>query len=194
MAMTDIREVFPSGWSEVADRIREFREKLWGRIPSIPAMDISNLEVPEDILTPIREKNRRRVRDEIDYQEFSSAESPFSKHVFFDDQLLEVIESIQHKYQPHEYVRQLVVMIQKFLNESAALRTGTVQRRINRSNAEKCMSEIRDALSQTNDEDEKRTLELLLMDLTHGGEEPWLDFLEPGLRGFVDEVVAGQHE
>jgi len=192
MALVSINKVFPNGWDEIAANIKTLREGLFGTIPEIPAIDISDLEVPGEILEAIRDKNRRRIREEIPLEEFVGENSPFRTDAFFDDQLFEVISSISYKYQPEELIRQHVAMIDKFLNESAAFVGGNLQDRIDDRNASVIVSTIKTALDLSHDPDERQTLELLLVDLTYGGEESWVAALQPALKAFVQDVVARQ--
>lgn len=192
--MKNINEVFPNGWPEIVQRTKAMRERLFGVVPDIPAVELADLDVPDDVLKTIRQKNRRRVRDEIPLDEFVGEASPFRTDEYFDDQLLEVIFSIASRYEPQELIGQYVWMIQKFLNESAALRSGSLAGRITRRNANSCIDVIKKGLDESTDPDEKQTLELLLTDLTNGGEENWVSFLEPELRGLVQQTVAKQLE
>jgi len=192
MSLTKINILFPHAWNEIAEKVREMRDKVFAEIPSISAIDISDLNIPEDVLKEIQDKNRKLIRNEIPTKEIMAKDSPYVTDAFFDDQLLEVICRIHFKYKAEEFVEQLVRMIQKFLNESAALRGGILQERINNTNANKCISVIREALIQAKDDDERNTLELLVMDLTYGGEESWIEFLNPDLKSFVNEIVVQQ--
>jgi hypothetical protein len=192
MALVSINELFPGEWSQVQAGVAKMREGLWGTIPSVPAFDISGLEVPREMLLAIREKNRRRIRDQISDEEMLAEDSPFRTDSFIDDQLVEVMSSIQDRYRPEDFVAQHVLLIQRFLNVSAAFRTGVVQERIDRSNADQSIAPIQRALASTTDADERHILELLVMDLTYGGEEPWVSVLGPTPKQFVDEVVARQ--
>ena len=184
--------MFPNGWEEISANVKKWRDDLFGKRPPVPAFDISDLVVPPEILQRIHEKNRSRIRDEVSIKEMVAEDSPFRIDTFIDDQLLEVITSMQHRYSAEDFIQQLVYLIRKFLNESAAFRTGMIQQRIMRENADKCVSVIKDAHSSAQDTDERAVLELLLMDLTYGGQEPWVAFLGPDSRRFVDWIVARQ--
>jgi hypothetical protein len=192
MALTSISSLYPGGWDQLAAEVQAMRAKLFGVVPAIPAVDVSDLKVPEEVLQSIRDKNRKRVREEIPLAEFVAEDSPFRTGAFFDDQLLEIIFSIQHKYKAEEFVEQMVRMIEIFLNESAAFRCGVVQNRIGPTNASACVSGIEAALKRSADPDETKLLELLLTDLTYGGEEPWVAFLQPAQKTLVEQVVARQ--
>lgn len=192
MALTSINTAISGGWRRIASTVQGMKEDLFGKEPNLPAVDITDLEIPADALTAIREKNRKRVREELSLEEVTGPDSVFVKGTFFDDQLLEVLFSIQDKYQPEEFIAQLVQLIMKFLNESAAFRTGALLKRVGRANANQCVSVIKQAWDKATDPEEKQLLELLVTDFSYGGQEPWVVHLQPELKEFVQQAVARQ--
>ncbi len=192
MALPSITKFLRGDWPQIAARIQAMRDELFGVTPDLPAVDLSDLRVPPEVLTPILEKNRARVRGQLSREEITGHDSPFVNDAFFDDQLLEVLDSIQDKYQPEEFVGQLVQLITKFLTEGAAFRTGALQDRIGPRNANQCVTPIKQAWERTTDPDVKQVLDLLVTDLTYGGEEPWVASLDPALKEFVRQAVARQ--
>ncbi len=192
MALPSIHQVLKGDWPEVAARIQAMRDDLFGVTPDLPAVDLADLRVPPEVLAAVLQKNRPRVRGELSREEITGHDSPFANDTFVDDQLVEILYSLQDKYQPDEFISQLVHLITKFLNEDAAFRTGALQGRIGPRNANQVVAPIRQAWEQATDPDVKRLLDLLATDLTYGGEEPWVASLEPALREFVRQAVARQ--
>ena len=189
MTLIPIEELFPGGWDVIATRVEALRRNLWGTPPDIPAVSIATLPIPDATVAKIRAKNLPRVRDELTIEEMNADTSPFRTHAYFDDQMLEVICAISDKYEPHEFIDQLVILVRLFLNESAALRGGYVGDRVTESCANRCIWSIRDAVGTAVDPYERRTLLLLAVDFTSGGEEPWVRFLSPEMKEFVAAVT-----
>jgi len=162
--------------------VNEMHSNLYGVLPEIPALDFSGLHVPLNDLAPILEKNRAAIRDEVSFKDYTDKDSPYRTHKFFDDQLLEVLFSIESRYTPSEFIAQLVWLIHQFLSEPAAFRASIVQDRIDVNEGEKSVSTILFALDQARDPDEKETLRMLLMELTEGGQEPWMEEVSEELR------------
>ena len=190
--MKRIRDVFPGSWQELSAGIKEQRERLFGELPSIDAVDISDIDVPTDVLHDIRMKNLRRVRDEIGVDDLTAQGSPYRTDAFFDDQLLEVMAANARKYHPLDFIRQIVRFIEIFLNESAAFRTGLILARLKDEDANQAVDIVRKAIESAPDDDTRSTLELLLLDLTNGGEEPWIAALSPQQRAFLSSVIERQ--
>lgn len=190
MSMKGIHEVFPNGWDDASKAVRHMHELLYGVVPEIPAVDFSQLAVPGNVVEVIRAKNRPAVRDEISVQEYTAPESPFRTQAFFDDQLVEVLFAIHRRYSPSSFVSQLVWLVSVFLNESAALRASVVQDRIRGDEARRCVDTVLASIRRADDPDQRATLELLLMELTDGGTERWVNDLNSELRLAIDEIAS----
>jgi hypothetical protein len=182
-------EVFSGGWTEQEHRIEELRAALFAKPPAISPFDLRGLAVPSNILEVIREKNRKRIRNETRIEELVAEDSPFRVDKYVDDQLMELAFSIVDKYRAEDFVKVMTQLVQVFLNESAALRVSVVSDRVDRENAESAFSYVRKAIEAAKDEDERSTLELLLLDLTGGSEESWVNWLDPDSRRFLQQIV-----
>ena len=190
MTLIPIEELFPGGWDVIATRVEALRRNLWGTPPDIPAVSIATLPIPDATVAKIRAKNLPRVRDELTIEEMNADTSPFrGRHAYFDDQMLEVICAISDKYEPHEFIDQLVILVRLFLNESAALRGGYVGDRVTESCANRCIWSIRDAVGTAVDPYERRTLLLLAVNSHRGEKSRGYRYLSPEMKEFVAAVT-----
>jgi hypothetical protein len=189
-----IGKVLPTSFADLSAAVSRMRAELFGRIPELVPIDITDLSVPDDVLADIRTKNLRRVRDEVSLEDMTAEGSPYRTDEYFDDQFLEVLASIEDKYAPVDFVRQMVRMIEIFLNESAAFRAALVVSRVTETDAGEVARLLRSAIEGAGDDDTRRTLQLLLVDLSNGGDEPWVSWLpEPEqawLRSIVEDYAA----
>jgi hypothetical protein len=182
-----LTELYPGGWDEIAQKIQTHRDGLWGTQPDVPAVDLSGLVPPRELLETIREKNGKRVRDEITAAELTAQAE------LFDEQLVEVIDSIESKYEAEDFIAQLVWLVHMFWSESAALRGGHIEERLGKSNADGVVGLVKHAFDSATSTEEKLLLDLLIMDMTNGGDSDWIAHLGPEPRNFVDDVLARQN-
>jgi hypothetical protein len=187
--MKPIHQVFPGSWADMASAIKGLREQLYGEDPPIDPVDISDIAVPERLLSEIKEKNLRCVRDNISLEELTAEDSPYRTDAFFDDQLLEVLGAIANKYHPIAFILQLIRFVEIFLNLNAAFQGGLVDSRIKDDDADRVTALIREAAERAKDEDTKRVLQLLLVDVTNGGDAPWTQALSPNEREYLEAAM-----
>jgi hypothetical protein len=170
--------------------VKGLRQQLYGEDPPIDSVDISDIAVPETLLREIREKNLRCVRDNISLEELTAEDSPYRTDAFFDDQLLEVLGAIANKYHPVDFILQLIRFIEIFLNLNAAFQGGLVDSRIKDDDADRVAAMIREAAENAKDEDTKRVLQLLLVDVANGGDSPWAQALSPKEREYLAVAMS----
>jgi hypothetical protein len=192
MKLVKLTELYPGGWDDIARNVKKHREGLWGVQPDIPPVDLAGVQPPPELLQAILAKNRKRVRNEITTAEMTADGSPYQTDEFFDDQLVEVIDSIEHKYRAEDFIAQLIWLVRTFGNESAALRGGRVEERLGPANADAAVGLVKDAFAAAKSKEEKLLLDLLAMDMSDGGEAEWIAYLGPEPREFLDEVLARQ--
>jgi len=192
MKLVKLTELYPGGWDDIAKNIKKHFEGLYGIKPDIPPVDLAGVQPPPELLKAILAKNGKRVRNEITTAEMTADDSPFQTGEFFDDQLFEVIDSIEHKYRAEDLIAQLIWMIRMFWNEDAALRGCRVEERLGPTNADKTVGLVKDAFAAAKSKEEKLLLDLLAMDMSNGGEAEWAAQLGPESRKFLDYVLARQ--
>ena len=179
-----------------------------------PAVDISEIDVPAEVRQQLRIDNLKKLRTDplealpplqllerptnLDNNAFGghpinhipAVLDEWLLEATFDEQLLELIDICSEKYQPDEFISQLVQIIVQFLNKAACFRTGAIATSLDVAHANRCISVIKLAWEKSLDADERDLLGLLLCDLTNGGDERWFHQLPNETKGFCLELMS----
>jgi len=180
---------FPSDWESTKSSVADLRSRLFGEVPDIDAIDISGIGVPPPELSAMIVKNVRKLRNQVSLDEMVSSGSPYRTVAFFDDQLLDIVESISDKYDPIEYICQMIKFIEIFVNVGACFRTAAVEDRLSSEDATIAVEKIREAVEIAKNTNVRDCLVLLLLDFTDGGEAPWVSDLCEADRHFIETVL-----
>lgn len=191
MTLPSLRELLPGDWDAFRKQLEVVHEQSFRGAPDIEPFDLTSLEVPEDVLRPIVQANRRRIRGEMTRDELMGPDSRYSSLDELDEQLADLLVASAHRYEPREYVRQVIQLARQFLSLNAALRMTPTAQRLDVRDAAGCLEEIQTAWANA-DSDVREILDLLVMDLTHGGDEPWVGQLPSDEKQFVSDVLARQ--
>ncbi len=189
--LAPFHDVFPGDWAAVRQAIDQAHTASFARTPEVRPFDLADLQVPDDVRREIVNANRRRVRGEMSREELLGPSSRYQSLDEFDEQLAEILASLEHRYHPRDYIRQVIQLGRKFLSVTAALRLGAVAQRLTPQTAAECLREVV-AARATADDDLKIVLDLLVMDLTQGGREAWVGELPDDAAAEVHETLARQ--